>query len=233
MILPPDPERRRFVKKAALAAAAVSLTGRLGIPDLFAKDKDAEEVLPAEDLMREHGVLDRLLLIYENCAKRLAAKRAFPLTVLGGAADLMKRFIEDYHEKQEEEELFPRFEKAGKLTDLVRTLRAQHDAGRKITDRIRTLTAAELPEGRRQDLVTNLEEFLSMYRPHAAREDTVLFPAIREIVSADEYRELGEKFEDKEHQMFGEKGFEKIVADVAGLEKSLGIYELDQFTPKA
>jgi len=39
-------------------------------------------------------------------------------------------------------------------------------------------------------------------------------------------------YEKKEHQLFGEDGFEKMVDQVAGLEKGLGIYDLSQFTPK-
>src|SRR5262249_44242197 len=42
--------------------------------------------------------------------------------------------------------------------------------------------------------------------PHTAREDTVLFPAFREVVGRAGYRELGERFEDKEHELFGEPG---------------------------
>ena len=71
-----------------------------------------------------------------------------------------------------------------------------------------------------------------MYRPHEAREDTVLFPALRQIVSKSEFDALGEEFEKKEHALFGEEGFEKIVDRVASIEKALGIYELSQFTPK-
>ncbi|HEX8043590.1 MAG TPA: hypothetical protein VF496_08360, partial [Candidatus Deferrimicrobium sp.] len=67
--------------------------------------------------------------------------------------------------------------------------------------------------------------------PHEAREDTVLFPAIRRIVSTHEYAALGEKFEEKEHRLFGEDGFEKMVEKVAGIERRLGIYELAKFTP--
>jgi hemerythrin-like domain-containing protein len=71
-----------------------------------------------------------------------------------------------------------------------------------------------------------------MYRPHEAREDTVLFPAIRSLMTAKEFDKLGDQFEDREHQLFGEHGFEKIVAQVAEIEKSLGIYDLSQFTPR-
>jgi hypothetical protein len=39
-------------------------------------------------------------------------------------------------------------------------------------------------------------------------------------------------FEKKEHQLFGEEGFEKMVDRVASIERTLGIYDLWQFTPK-
>ena len=71
-----------------------------------------------------------------------------------------------------------------------------------------------------------------MYAPHEAREDTVLFPALHDVVSKQEYGALGEDFEKKEHQLFGKEGFEGIVERVGTIEKSLGIFDLRQFTPK-
>jgi len=41
---------------------------------------------------------------------------------------------------------------------------------------------------------------------------------------------LGDTFEDKEREMLGEGGFEQMVEKVAGIEKTLGIYDLSQFT---
>jgi hypothetical protein len=37
-----------------------------------------------------------------------------------------------------------------------------------------------------------------MYRPHEAREDTVLFPAIYKILPAKQIKDLGERFEKEE-----------------------------------
>src|SRR5438552_2263416 len=68
--------------------------------------------------------------------------------------------------------------------------------------------------------------------PHEAREDTVLFPAFRKIVSPHEFDSLGEDFEKKEDELFGDDGFEKMVDKVASIEKRFGIYDLAQFTPK-
>jgi hypothetical protein len=57
-----------------------------------------------------------------------------------------------------------------------------------------------------------------------------LFPSIRKIISEKEYFDLGEDFEQKEHELFGNDGFETIVEKVADIEKQLGIYDLSQFS---
>ncbi len=98
---------------------------------------------------------------------------------LAGAAKIVRTFVEDYHEKLEEDHLFPRFEKAGKLVDLVKVLREQHQVGRRLTDQIaRLATPAALQDAQGSEkLALSLRQFIRMYRPHESREDTVLFPA--------------------------------------------------------
>ena len=192
-----------------------------------------EEVSPAEDLMREHGVLNRVLLVYEECVRRIEAKQDLPPEPLADSAKLVRTFIEDYHEKLEEEHLFPRYRKAGKLVDLVDVLTAQHKAGRKVTERIEglaTLRSLRIADEARE-LVTQIRQFIRMYRPHEAREDTVLFPVLHQIVSHNEYDALGEDFERIEHQQLGEEGFERAVERIAEIERKLGIFDLSQFTP--
>ena len=193
-----------------------------------------EEMPPTEDLMREHGVLKRVLLAYGEVLDRLDKRRDFSPEALADAAGVIRSFIEDYHEKLEEDFLFPRFEKADKHRELVQTLRAQHQAGRRLTDVTRRLArASSLKDDLdRKQLSDSLRQFIRMYEPHEAREDTVLFPALRQIVTSHEFDALGEDFEKKEHDLFGEDGFDKIVDKVAGIERKLGIYDLAQFTPK-
>ncbi|HKA36576.1 MAG TPA: hemerythrin domain-containing protein [Thermoanaerobaculia bacterium] len=234
-------DRRDFLQAAA-ALGAAGFGGALTSAAADAKKakkkpapKEEEDVSPAEDLMREHGVLKRVLLVYGESLRRLDAGEELPPEALSDAAKIIRSFIEDYHEKLEEDFLFPRFRKANKLVDLVDVLSAQHQAGRRVTDttlRFSTLQAMRNP-AERKALADSLRAFIRMYGPHEAREDTILFPAFRKIVSANEYDALGDQFEGKEHQLFGEDGFEKMVDRVAGIEKKLGIYELAQFTPKA
>src|SRR5438045_3703290 len=219
-----ESSRRGFIVGAAVAGAALGTCKEVSTQE--------EDVAPPEDLMREHGVLNRILLIYDEGVRRLEARETLPLDALAKSADIIRRFIEEYHEKLEEDFLFPRFEKANKLVDLVATLRRQHAAGRSLTDAITHYVASvagKLDDDRRK-LAEALRSFAHMYRPHEAREDTVLFPALRAIVGKNEFRELGEQFEKKEHQLFGKEGFEGIVEQVAKLEQSFGLYDLNQFT---
>jgi hemerythrin-like domain-containing protein len=230
----PHNGRRAFIG-SGLKIALVSGIAGVGILSACGEKVAGNEkkVSPPEDLMQEHGVLNRILLIYDTCKIHLINKEAFPKEALANAAGIIRTFVEDYHERQEEQYLFPRFQKANQLTDLIKVLLQQHQAGRKITEQITQLTKSQtVSETENQKLIQLLTDFNTMYRPHEAREDTVLFPAFRKIVSKHEYDSLGEEFEDNEHKLFGEDGFETMVNQVADIEKCLGIYELAQFTAK-
>ena len=226
--------RRQFIKAGGIFIAASGLAAAV---NAFAKEdeKQNEQVSPPEDLMREHGVLKRILLIYGEAIRRIKADQDLPPEPLAESAKIIRQFVEDYHEKLEEDFLFPRFKKANKLVDLVDVLLQQHQAGRRLTDitmRLATNQALKHADDRRK-LVDSMLQFIRMYNPHEAREYTVLFPAFHRIVSAHEFDSLGEDFEKKEDELFGDDGFFKVVDRVAEIEKKLGIYDLAQFTPKA
>ncbi|HET9824935.1 MAG TPA: hemerythrin domain-containing protein [Chitinophagaceae bacterium] len=228
-----DNNRRQFIQKGIQIAVVTGITGITMFGCKEKEEGDDKEVSPPEDLMQEHGLLNRILLIYDHCKSSLVNKQAFDPAVLFNSAGIIRTFVEDYHEKQEENYLFPRFKKANQLAGLVDTLLQQHYEGRKITDQVAQLTKQfKRTDNENQKLIDLLTAFNSMYRPHEAREDTVLFPAFRKIVSQHEYDSLGEEFENNEHKLFGEGGFEMMVGKVADIEKQLGIYELAQFTPK-
>ena len=241
-----DIGKRRLITKAGVAGCAVlSNVMALSLLDTaLAAEKNKqgsvkkgsakkeEKVTPPEDLMREHGVLDRVMLIYEAGIRKFASKEDFDPAILGRSAEIVRDFIENYHEKSEEDHVFPRFRKAGKMVDLVDTLLRQHQAGRRVTATILKLAPNSRNDGDdRRQLVSAIQSFIAMYRPHAAREDTDLFPKLQELVSAHEYDAMGEQFEQEEHRLFGEDGFEKVADRVAQLERAIGVYDLNQFTP--
>ncbi len=233
--------RRNFIGAAAGTMAgivAVTATGDWILPVARKETRTGEgaepDIGPVEDLMREHGVLRRILLIYEEWVRRLGLNQDEDLQTLAESGRIIRSFVEDYHEKLEEDHLFPRFRKKETHVELVATLLKQHQAGRRLTDVTLRLAApyALINMDARSRLADSLRLFIRMYRPHAAREDTVLFPAFHRMMTGNAYDKLGEVFENQENRLFGDKGFEKVVGRIETIEEILGIHNLSQFTPK-
>jgi hemerythrin-like domain-containing protein len=224
-------ERRKFIGHVCKTALTVVGGYVVAINTAHAAEEEDEGGIgPIEDLMREHGVLRRVLMIYEEGLRRIAAHQDFPGNPFLTGAHLIRSFVEDYHEKNEEKFIFPKLQKSvGEAGRDVAILLQQHQAGRKLTDDMIRLATANAKDNR---LVEPATQFIRMYRPHAAREDTIVFPAFHKAMSEKEFDAIGEQMEKQEGKLFGEGGFAKIVEAVAEEERALGIYELDRFTPK-
>jgi len=226
--------RRRWLMGAA-GASLFAASPSLAAPQSPTGKKSAESVpvTATEDLMREHGVVERLLLIYETGIRRLGQGEDLDPTILTQAAETMRDFVHDYHEKNEEEQVFPHFKTAGRMVELVTILQAQHTACRKLTEQIIELAPKSASKPQREQMVSAMQATITMYRPHAAREDTDVFPTLRSLVTPNEFEQIGEALEKSETEKFGADGFEKVAKKVEALEKRLGISDISQFTPKS
>jgi hemerythrin-like domain-containing protein len=188
----------------------------------------------AEDLMREHGIIRRALLIYRESAIKL---RQDPASVkpdaLEKTAKLIRVFGEDYHEKQlEETYIFPALKKSqNSAVVYADVLIAQHARGREITDYLLEVTKADqLPTNSVNMVINAMESFARMYEHHAAVEDTIVFPAWKSTIGDRELDELGAKFEEIEEEAFGGDGFEAASKRIAEIEEELGLANLGMFT---
>jgi hemerythrin-like domain-containing protein len=187
-------------------------------------DAKKAEINATEDLMREHGLLNQCLLIYEA---QLAGK--LNLKIIYKTAVIIRQFVEDYHEKLEEKYIFPLVQKSGKHTQLIDDLLFQHQVGRKLTEQI--LLECRLPRPNIDLIAYNMKVFIHMYRAHETREDTIIFPEIHNLLDKEEFNKLSRLFDKIEDEIFGENGFEKILSRVEIIEKELGIYNLQVYTP--
>ncbi|UIJ46227.1 hemerythrin domain-containing protein [Sphingomonas cannabina] len=200
------------------------------------KDRSGE-VAANEDLMREHGVLRRILIVYREIAPRLAAGSGpIDAGAIASAAALFREFGEHYHEQLlEEQHVFPLVRKAGgEGAGLIDMLMTQHQRGRAITDYILDRTkGGKIATGQGEVLANAMTAFSRMYEAHAAHEDTVIFPAFKASLGQKSYDELGEQFEEIEHQRFGGDGFDMALDKVVDIEHALGIADLGAFTAPA
>ena len=243
-----DSKRRQLVTGISLAGAGVLLnacranTGPSGSATNEntkhegpkSGEEETLEVTATEDLMREHGILRRALLVYQESAIKLRQDAAaVPPEALEKAANLFRVFGEDYHEKKLEETfIFPTVRSApGMAGSYVDVLLQQHTRGREITDYVLSITKADrIVSNSVEPLAKALEAFVRMYQHHAAIEDTVIFPAWKSATGEAELDELGEKFEEIEHEQFGDDGFEMALKRMEEIESSLGLSNLGMFT---
>src|SRR4051812_16019944 len=94
--------RRDFVRISATTSAGVLVAGLGSIAVAGENDERQskgavgdEGVSPPEDLMREHGVLKRLLLVFGESVSRIEGKQDMPVEALRDAAQLIRSFVED------------------------------------------------------------------------------------------------------------------------------------------
>jgi len=218
-------------------ASVVVLTGcaRQDNDDKKGSEEDeGGEVTANEDLMREHGVLRRVLVAYREVSPKLMADPgSIDSGALAAAANLFRNFGEHYHEQLlEEQHIFPAVRKAGgEGAGLIDILLAQHQRGRAITDYVIDRTrSGKIGAGDAAPLAKALTGFARMYEAHTAREDTVIFPAFKASLGAKAYDEIGEQFEDIERKTFGGDGFDMALKQVADIEGKLGVADLSAFT---
>jgi hemerythrin-like domain-containing protein len=231
---------RRHLLVAGAASAATVMVAHPEVASAATKGTpagavDLAQVPATENLMREHGVLKRVLLAYEEIGRRIDAKQPLPPGVVTDSATIIHDYIETFHEALEEGYVFPRLRQAGMLVSTVDTLLVQHARGRELTQAILTqsTTTGLSKAATTTQIAAYLASFVRMYEPHEAREDTVVFPAYRSLLSDAELEEVAGVFAADQTSQFGRKGFADTVAQVAKIEAALGIADLDQFTPPA
>jgi hemerythrin-like domain-containing protein len=233
-----DRKRRDLLKQSvALGVVLAGAGSSIAISkETSEKDKGKEpEVTATEDLMREHGVIRRALLIYlETVPKLRKNASSVNASALRQTAQLFRIFGEDYHERMlEEQHIFPMIRKQGaELQHYADVLTAQHQRGREVTDYVLAVTnGPRISVAHVEPLAKTLESFVLMYENHAAREDTIIFPAWKKNFSDKQLDEISDQFEDIEHKMFGKDGFEDAEKKISKIEETLGFHDLAQFTP--
>jgi hemerythrin-like domain-containing protein len=228
--------RRQLLRDIGICSAGLLLHGFAGEREALPKEprKKEIEVTGLEDLMREHGVLRRALLVYGETLPKLPGDSSLLLPdMLQRTARLFRAFGEDYHEKKlEEAHIFPALKKrGGAVSALTDILIEQHQRGREITDYILSVAqGGRLDSAAIPSFEKTVQSFVLMYQNHTAREDTVVFPAWKKTLTAKAYEETGERFEKIEHQQFGEDGFEKALREMTEIERALGLSDIRQFT---
>jgi hemerythrin-like domain-containing protein len=195
-----------------------------------------EKVLnsPIEDLMVQHSVLRRALLIYEECIRRLTNNEELDPALIADTTDVIDKVIINLHAPLERAYIFPMYEKSEKYSKMAQILDDQHNAAGGIEKEILKYSNREFlanPDNK-NELINFFRKAIRVFRPHIDREDTEMFPDFKDFISVEEYYALGDKFIGLEEKKFGERGLRAMVDKIEAVEKALGINDLDSFTPR-
>src|SRR5258707_4378717 len=129
-------DRGRFLGLAVIAGSGSALAALPSPAEAKRKSKTAPKtappppaakVNPTEDLMREHGILLRVLLIYEEGMRRLEGGSTILADIFSFTLRLSQRFFEGYHQKLGEDHAFSEMGDARKRNELTPVLRGADD----------------------------------------------------------------------------------------------------------
>ncbi len=199
------------------------------------KGEELEEnvATPLENLMKEHGVLMRILEIYDRVSGDAASGKELNAGAIRRAAEISRDYIGKHHDACEERYIFPQFRKVPYIVDIVTELHDQHVAAVRITKNMLELTSpgsAPDKDGR-QTLIDLCKSIVGMYRPHMSWEQSIVFPVFYDIVTADYIKDIQKKMEAEERELLGDTGFRGLVGRLSEIEKEAGTYDLHKYTP--
>jgi hemerythrin-like domain-containing protein len=230
-----DDQRASSSRRAAVLAAGLTLSSIFVLPGCG--KASAPPVGAVEGLMREHGVLRRILAVYRRSAFMLRINPAVvDAAALAGAADLFKALGEDYHQNGVEETfIFPPLLKAGGPTAaLIGVLRDQHERGRALTAFIHDhCSAGPVGAADAEPVARALESMAAMYEAHTAFEDTVLFPAWEKTLTGPQLGQMARRFASLQQRAFKGDGFIIAQGRIAAIEQKLGVHDLSAYTAPA
>lgn len=186
-----------------------------------------EKISPTEELCIEHAMLDRIMLAMNRTLKVPGGKKS-DFSPIVKACDMIKQVVDEHHMKIEENEVYPKFEGDPVLGPMIEDFVEQHDEARKMVDRMRELAGSGKPDT--AELKRVFTDFHDMMMAHAAREETVLFPAMEGTWSDKDLDALKEAQEEDEKELLGEDADEKVYKMLGDLESAAGIESVADFT---
>ncbi len=162
----------------------------------------------ADILTEEHKVILKVVHASNSLAEMLENGEAVPPETLLGIVEFAQQFVDGYHHHKEEDILFPALEKAGNkaINCRLKALRDEHQFGRKLISQLAQSIKdyVENKPGSRKTVMDSLLSIPRLYPGHMYREDTIVFPMIKEMLGKDQQDALVSKFEEIEKEIGNE-----------------------------
>jgi hemerythrin-like domain-containing protein len=185
-----------------------------------------------EALSREHAMLTRLLLAIDSVVNNALEDRKADVSPINSAANAIDAVVANHHMAFEEQNIYPRMEQVDYLSSMTETLEGQHDDARAVNKMVLDLTRSGKIRGQSEldELALLTKSFKDMITAHAAWEETIIFPAMYDLLSERDMSDINKKFMEAESKLLGNKGVVEIYRTIDSIEEAAGTHDLNMYT---
>ncbi len=178
-----------------------------------------------EVLKEEHRAIERMLAVMSAAAQRLADGEPVRAGLLREAVDFVRNYADKNHHGKDEDNLFPRLEERGvpKEGGPLGMMLHEHVLGRQfikaIDDAIDGYESGDKDAA--QVIAGNIGGYTQLLTEHVWKEENVLFPMADQVLSADDQRDLSERFERVDAEVSGPEVLKRYTDMVGRLEQEI------------
>jgi hemerythrin-like domain-containing protein len=166
---------------------------------------DVEIMLPTDDLMNEHRVIERMLGILTKASNRLEKGQDIDPGLYVGAVDFLKNFADKCHHTKEEKLLFEKMMERGVSGEVgpIAVMMREHQDGRAHVKSLDKLSKEKMSKTTREGLIKSSRAYVDLLSKHIQKEDNVLYPLANQILDKEDQKELEKGFEEVEEKVMG------------------------------
>jgi hemerythrin-like domain-containing protein len=168
-------------------------------------------MMPTDELMAEHRVIERMLGIVSNACDRLEKGEEVDQELFAGAADFFRNFADRCHHGKEEKLLFEKMQERGMSGEVgpIAVMLREHDDGRAHVRKLTALSKQKMTNETKEGLVKAGRAYVELLSQHIRKEDEVLYPLANQILSPEDQGELERGFAEVEEKVIGPGVHEK------------------------
>jgi len=173
-------------------------------------------MMPTDDLMNEHRVIERMLAILTKASNRLEKGHDIDSKLYLDAVDFLKNFADKCHHSKEEKLLFEKMMERGVSGEVgpIAVMMREHQDGRAHVKLLDKLSKEKMSKTTREGLIKSSRAYVDLLSRHIRKEDSVLYPLANQILDKEDQKELEEGFERVEKEVMGpgvHEGYHKMI----------------------
>lgn len=166
-----------------------------------------QEMLPTEDLIREHNAIKIMLSIMSKIAENIKNDKGVDTYDIEKIVDFLKTFADKCHHGKEENALFPALVEAGiqKEGGPVGVMLHEHVVGREYIKDISSSNEKYIIGSSEsiQLIAESLSNYINLLHKHIQKEENILFPMAEKVLSIQKQNKIFDQFEKIEEDVIG------------------------------